>query len=350
MAKSIVGIDIGNSSVRAAEIGGTQKGKPVLTHYAEVLLPEGAVVGGEVKESNTVATAVRTLWQRGGFTTRDVVLGVGNEKVLARDFTVRKATMAQIRDSLPFEARDVLPMAVTDAVLDFSPTAEAMSEHGPVLKGLLIAAPKDAVLGNVRTVQGAGLKATDVDLIPFALTRAIVTRPGITGTVAVVDIGAETTTTVVVREGVPQFIRIVPTGGNRVTAELLSGLDADPPAAEALKRDLGLRLVDAETPDGREAVGLIASVVREQLASVRNTIAYYQSTRPDEPVTRVLLSGGGAQLKGLAGALSDLARLPVEHVDPLAGVALGRRLERKGLLGDPRHMAVAVGLALGSAA
>ena len=67
------------------------------------------------------------------------------------------------------------------------------------MTGLLIAAPKEAVLGNVRAIQGAGLTATDVDLVPFALTRALVTGAGVIGTVAVVDIGAETTTTVVVK-------------------------------------------------------------------------------------------------------------------------------------------------------
>ncbi|WP_127794275.1 type IV pilus assembly protein PilM [Agromyces sp. LHK192] len=352
MARTVAGIDIGNGSIRAAEVAepGKRKGRPVLTHYAEVLLPEGAVVGGEVREPNTVAAAVRSLWSTGGFTTRDVVLGIGGERVLARDFSVRRAPLAQIRDSLQFEARDILPMAVSDAVLDFYPTGEGTGEQGPTVTGLLIAAPKEAVLGNVRAVQGAGLRATDVDLIPFALTRALVTRAGVAGAVAVVDIGAETTTTVVVRDGLVQFVRVVPTGGHRITSELVKELDADQATAESLKRELGLRAADAETADGRQAVQVISAVVREQLTSIRNTIAYAQNTRPDHPVSRVLLTGGGAQLRGLATALGELTRLPVEHVDPLAGVKLGRRLEHSGLAGDPRHMAVAVGLALGSAA
>ena len=128
MARTIAGIDIGNGSIRAAEVAepNNRKAKPVLTHYAEIGLPEGAVVGGEVREPNTVAAAVRALWTRGGFTTKDVVLGVGGERVLARDFTVRRAPLAQIRESLQFEARDVLPMAVGDAVLDFYPTGEGL--------------------------------------------------------------------------------------------------------------------------------------------------------------------------------------------------------------------------------
>jgi len=351
MARTLAGIDIGNGSIRAAEIADAGGRKtPVLTHYAEMTLPDGAVVGGAVREPNTVAAAVRSLWGRGGFTTKHVVLGIGGERVLARDFTVRRAPLAQIRESLQFEARDVLPMAISDAVLDFYPKSEGMGEQGPVVTGLLIAAPKDVVLGNVRAVQAAGLTATDVDLIPFALTRALVTRAGVDGTVAVVDIGAETTTTLVVRDGVVQFVRIVHTGGNAVTGEILKELDSDPATAELIKRELGLRLADAETADGRQAVEVIANVVRGQLAAIRNTIAYYQNAHADDPVKRVLLTGGGAHLKGLATALGELTRLPVEHVDAFSAVRLGHRLERAGLGGDARHMAVAVGLALGSAA
>ena len=75
------------------------------------------------------------------------------------------------------------------------------------------------------------------------------------------------------------FVRIVHTGGQKVTAEVLKELDSDPVTAEAIKRELGLRLGNAETADGRHAVDVIAGVVREQLAAIRNTIAYYQNLR-----------------------------------------------------------------------
>ena len=81
-----------------------------------------------------------------------------------------------------------------------------------MVRGLLIAAVKQAVLANVNATQLAGLTTVDVDLIPFALSRVLLSRPGVRGTVALVDIGGSTTSVVIASDGVPQFVRIIATG------------------------------------------------------------------------------------------------------------------------------------------
>ena len=87
MAKSIVGVDIGSTTLRAVELADAAKPRPTLLRYHEVLLPEGAVSRGEVLEPNTVADALKHLWSEGGFKSKDVVLGMGNQRVLARDLS-----------------------------------------------------------------------------------------------------------------------------------------------------------------------------------------------------------------------------------------------------------------------
>src|SRR6478609_7394869 len=171
MASSIVGVDIGNGMIRAVEVADAAKPKPTILRHAELPLPEGAVSRGEVLEPNTVAGALRSLWSKGGFKTREVVLGMGNQRVLARDLTMPLMSIERVRESLPFHVQDMLPVPVADALLDFYPVSYGQSESGPVVNGLLIAAVKDAVLANVRAAELAGLTPVDVDLIPFALSR-----------------------------------------------------------------------------------------------------------------------------------------------------------------------------------
>ena len=240
MATSVVGIDIGSLALRAVEVVDPAKPKPTVVRYYEVALPEGAVSRGEVIEPNTVAGALKELWSKGGFKSKDVVLGVGNQRVLARDLTVPKMSLKRIRESLPFEVQEMLPVPVAEALLDFYPISEGVGEHGPTVSGLLIAAVKDAVLGNVKATQLAGLTTVDVDLIPFALSRVLISRPKIVGTIALVDIGANTTSVVIAKDGVPQFVRIIPTGGDDLTQALRSGLEVDAAQAEHIKRTLGL--------------------------------------------------------------------------------------------------------------
>jgi type IV pilus assembly protein PilM len=224
-----------------------------------------------------------------------------------------------------------------------------MLETGPVVNGLLIAAVKEAVLGNVKAVQLAGLTPVDVDLLPFALTRAMVTRAGIRGTVALVDIGAHTTSVVVATNGVPQFVRIIPAGGAELTQALRSGLEVSPGEAERIKATTGLAK-QVNSPEEQQAVEIVYRVTGELLNSLRNTVSYFVNTRPTTPVESILLTGGGSQLPGMAEALSEMTRLPVAPGDPFHAVTLSRHLDAAQLRQNRSALSAALGLALGSAA
>jgi type IV pilus assembly protein PilM len=354
-----VGIDVGSTALRAVELAHSGKGRPVLLRFHEVALPAGAVSSGEVIEPNTVAAALKQLWAEGGFSTRSVVLGVGNQRVLARDLSVPKASLKRIRSALPLQVQDMLPVPVDEALLDFYPISETATENGAMVNGLLIAAVKVAVLGNVRAAQLAGLATREVDLIAFALSRALVSGPGATRCVAVIDIGAKTTTVVIVQGGVPHFVRIIPTGGDDLTQALCSGIEADAATAEQLKRQVGLAEVHAlagpgswsAPPAQTDATGIIAEVIGEQLVSLRNTINYYANTRPKDPVRQIILTGGASRLPGLSAALAEMTGVAVGFGDPFASVVTSAGAEELSDGGVPGHSpsryAVALGLALG---
>lgn len=349
MAKTIVGLDIGSEYIRAVELADAGKLKPRLVRFHEVVVPEGAVRRGEVVEPNTVAGLLKRLWHEGGFKSKRVVLGMGNQRVFARDLSVPKAPLSRIRESLPFSVQDMLPLPVADAIMDFFPISETVGDHGTMVNGLLIAAVKDAVLGNVKAVQLAGLTPVEVDLIPFALDRALVTRQRRAGTVAIVDVGASTTSVTVASNGVPQFVRIISSGGFDITSAIAGRLGIGIVEADEAKKRLGLaKSVGNQTE--QDQVGVIYELVKDMLSSLRNTISYFSSTRPHDPVTAIVLSGGGSQLTGFAEALAEFTRLPVSIGDPLAAVTLGRGVDRAEAARYGVSLAVPLGLALGSVA
>jgi type IV pilus assembly protein PilM len=349
MASSVVGVDISGTSLRAVEVSGAGKPKPTLLRFHEVSLPDGAVSRGEVLEPHTVGAALKRLWSEGGFKSKKVVLGIGNQRVLARDLSVPKATLKHIRESLPFQVQDMLPVPVADALLDFYPVSESVGENGPVINGLLIAAVKEAVLGNVSAVQNAGLTTVEVDLIPFALTRVLVSRAKLPGTVALVDVGANTTTVVITLDGIPQFVRIIPAGGDDLTEALKAGLEIEAEEADQLKRDLGLATQVASVEEHR-AVEIVYAVTSELLSSLRNTLSYFINTRPQEPVRQIVLTGGGTQLIGFAKALTEMTHIPAVESDPFESITVAHSIKADKLRENRSAMTVALGLALGSAA
>jgi type IV pilus assembly protein PilM len=259
-------------------------------------------------------------------------------------------SITRIRESLPYQVQDHLPVPVEEALLDFYPISEAMSDTGPVVNGLLVAAIKEAVLGNVRAVELAGLTTSGVDLVPFALSRLLLgtaasEAAGVT-TEAVVEIGATATTVVIATRGVPQFLRIIPSGGEETTEALRLRLEIERDEAESLKRSVGLTTW-VEDPGRMPAKNIINEVTSDLLGSIRNTIAYVAHTRPDAPIQRIQLCGGGSFLRGLPDALAELTRLPVVPVDVLSTFATARTVDAAVLGARQAEFTVALGLAVG---
>jgi type IV pilus assembly protein PilM len=344
MSGAIVGLDIGSVSLRAVELKNADKAKPVVSKFAEVPLPEGSVRRGEVLEIGTVATAIKRLWANGGFSTKDVILGMGGPRVFSRDLTMPKASLAQIRETLPFHVQDLLPVPVSDALLDFYPISEGIGENGPVVHGLLVAAIKEAVTANVAAVTQAGLRPVQVDLIPFALTRALAPIGTPRGLEAVVSIGANTMNVVITDSGVPHFVRIIPNGGDDITRALSTRLEWPVGQAEKVKRELGFagRII---AEDSRQAGEIIYEIGGEQVNAIRNTLSYYTNSKPGAVLSRVVLSGGASRLPGFAPALQELTGIPVVHSEAIAGAQFA-----KGNHATDESMTTAFALALGGTA
>ena len=81
--RSAIGLDIGTSGVRAAELS-FGKGQVTLEKFGQVALPEGAVRDGEVIDPDAVGAAIKQLWSHTKFSSKKVVIGVANQKVIVR--------------------------------------------------------------------------------------------------------------------------------------------------------------------------------------------------------------------------------------------------------------------------
>lgn len=355
MPKSrVIGLDIGTTHVRAAEVefgsgGPARTATPTVVRYGEVPLPAGAVRDGEVAESSTVVSALKQLWARAKFSHKNVVVGVGNQRVVVRDLDLPMMPPSQIRSSLPFQVADMLPVAVEDAILDFVPTSSFQGEHGPMQRGLLVAATKDTVGASTEVVEASGLRPVMVDLGALALTR-VMARGDLHGrTVALVDIGARVTTVAVVSQGLPRLVRMLPSGGQDVTEAVAGALGITVTDAEVAKRQIGVGFATApELERASDAVRLVASSLVE---AVRNTLVYFASSNGGQGAEVIVLTGGGSMLPGLGQYLSSASRLAVTMGQPLAQM---RHEASSGLA--PEHvqnqhtLAIPLGLAFGVAA
>ena len=349
MASGVVGVDIGSSFLRAVEIDDAAKARPTVLRAHEVPLPEGSVKRGEILEVHTVASAFKRLWSAGGFRSKEVAMGIGGQSVIVRDLAVPRIPLAQIKESLPYQVQELLPVPVNDAVLDYYPINEGQNESGPVVNGLLVAAFKQAVTVNVTAATLAGLTPVSMDLLPFAMTRIHTQSSPTSGFAVHMNIGANATSIVIVQGGVPMFVRIVPAGGDDATRAIMTRLSVPRERAEGLKRELGLTGAGS-TDEERLAAEVIHESTSELLTAVRNTLAYFAGVRTGVVFDHLSVAGGATRLRGLASALAESTRISVVPVNPVAGVSLARSMRGHDGNEQMQTWITALGLAVGSAA
>ena len=348
----MVGLDIGTSGVRAAELT-LGKGSATLERFGQVALPPGAVRDGEVIDSEAVAGALRQLWAQAKFSTKKVVVGVANQKVVVRQVDLPWLPADELRSSLSFQVQDVIPMPVEDVILDFHPLEEFTSEAGVrMVRVLLVAAARDMVGSALLAVQKAGLTPSMVDLNSFAVLRSLVSRDTGLGSLqaeAIVDIGASVTNIVVHEGGVPRFVRILLMGGADITDAVAERLGVPFDQAEAVKQSTGIEAFagGAEAPPASRAIEATGSALVDE---VRSSLDYYLAQSGAVRIHRVVLSGGGSRLTGLATRLSAATRLPVEAARPISLLRLGKTgLTQEQLAYVEPMITVPVGLAMGIA-
>lgn len=351
MAKKLaIGLDIGATALRAAEVSVDARGNVELQRFAEYPLPLNAVRDGEVMDAATVVQGLRALWSKAGFQSKEVIVGVGNQRVAVRPLVMPQMPMEQLQAALPYQVQDLLPMPVEEALLGFYPTAVVAATDGSAaFDGMLVAAARETVLTNVQAVEAAGLKPVVVDLSGFALLRIMARGALASGTVAFVDIGSRVTTVVVATDGMPKFVRTLASGAQDLTDSFARATNAPMEDAERILRTRGLAATEA--PEFQAAAGPFGGSVRTLVDGIRNSIAFYASTAPTAPVTTLALSGGGAFVPGLGQAIASTTRVRTVLGNPLEGVNVSRQVkEAETFRGREAALAMSIGLGMGVAA
>ncbi len=340
-----IGLDIGATAVRATVLEPRMvEGRPSVTVHGagRVDLAPGVVVDGVVQEPPALTAALRQLWRQNRFPGRRVILGTANQQVLVRDITIPDLDPQQRAKALPFQAREIVALPIDQVVLDFCQLGEADPDTN-LVRGLLLATPREPILHAVGAVERAGLKVVRVDLSSFGSLRSIAHEEA--AVEAVIDIGAHLTTVLIHQNGVPRLVRTLSRGGQQLTAHLADRMGVDEHEAEQAKCDVGI----AGGPT--ELTTMLTEGLRPLVAELRTTLQYFRSSNNQAQITRMSLTGGGSLLRGVAEMLEERMGLPALVVDPMQHL---RNKSSQALVadGDPLRLlsAVSVGLAMGAAA
>ena len=344
-----IGLDIGSSAVRAAQIKQGRQGA-ALERIGAVDLPSGSVRNGEIVQPGVVIDAIRQLWKSARLKGHKVAVGLANQQVVVRRLDLPWMSEDELRASLPLQVDGMIPIPVDEAVLDFCYLGERKGEDGQrMVRILVIAALRTMVDEILAVVRQARLDPVGIDLDAFAALRAMAPVDVLADddvAELLVDVGSTVTDLVVHQNGSPHFVRTVLYGGQNVTRALAQALDLEHEEAEAAKLELAAVIAAGSSDD--PAIVAIAGQTRQLIDEIRSSIDYCTAQRDIPAITRIVLTGGASQWPGLADEMADQLGLDIMTGSPLHGLENSSGVTDDELAAAAPHLAVAVGLALGA--
>lgn len=298
-----VGVELSAGAIRAAYVDGDRM------EVAEIPLPEGTVVAGEIANEYAAGVAMRRLWEEHHFPTKTVVLGIASPDIVTRPVVLPPMSAKDVRSALPFELADMVPFPIGDAVIDALPM-DGYPTDGPVLVSgksspptnlLAVVALQSTLRRAVSVAEKAGLTVATVEPPAFALVRAAGRDDVISH--AVVHLGEDTLAVAVHRCGVLQFYRNVLTrqSGSYSSSEL----EAELVFIEQFRRKAA----------GAEALSIAAQARDHPLvAAIRGTLEYAATQPGAISVDAVTLAGDAQRCEEVATALRRSLAIPVNVV------------------------------------
>jgi type IV pilus assembly protein PilM len=341
-SKSIVGLDIGSSSVKAVELAVKPKGIDLL-HMGVAKLPPEAIVQGAFLNSGAITEAIREAVGNAGIRSKSVATAVSGHSVIVKKISLPTMTREELEESIRWEAEQYIPFDINEVNLDFQILQHRESDGQ--MDVLLVAAKKDLIDDYVQVITEAGLTPVAIDVAAFAVENAFEANyeVGKGDTVALVNLGAQVVNISIVSNGVPCFTRDITTAGNQYTEEIQKALSISFQEAERIKlggEGSGQDVVPQEVEQAMQ------SVTETVIGEISRSLDFFAATSSDTRIQRVYLAGGTARVSGLRTAFQERTGLPVDVLNPLSRMLSSGKFEQSYLDEVAPSLGVGVGLAM----
>jgi type IV pilus assembly protein PilM len=336
--KSSVGLDIGSSAIKLAEVEEAAEGMTLVKFGIAELLPE-AIVDGEIMDRQAVVDTIRNLIETKGIKNKRVATAVSGRAVIVKKILMDRLSEEDAREAIYWEAEQHVPYDVSEVILDFQ---ILKTDVGPKqMQVLLVAAKKEMVNVHADLTKEAGLIPDLIDVDAFAVQNALEANYDFApeDVVTFINVGAERTNVSIVKDGIPHFTKDLSLGGHTV-AEALQ-------REYSLSHDEALRVLKGESETSYNVPQFVQTACDDLVVTLDRALAYLKTSNEAEGLTKILISGGGSRLSGLKELLTDKFNVPTEIANPVSRLNYDPSLFEGGDSSKEAPMlTVAIGLAL----
>lgn len=341
--KKSVGIDIGTSSIKVVELGIAGE-RVKLENYGEVGASAFYEKPFKAFERNTlvlsnreIAQAIQIIFAKAEIQTREAIFSIPDFSSFFTTFKLPPMTEEELPEAVRFEARQHIPLPLSEVVLDWSLIDEGgfkRQKEGPEV--LLVAVPHETINQYQEIAKMVQVKIIALEAEVFGLVRSLIKEKK--GLVSIIDIGAQTSTINIIEAGILKSSHSFDVSANELTRVLSKSLNIDYNEAEGLKKRHGIKNLEINV--GRAILPLLDLMLSEIVKVDRN---FYQATGRE--IEKFIISGGTALMPGLREYFEKYLQKPTEIASPFKEIMYPPVLEESLKEMGPRYT-VPVGMAL----
>jgi type IV pilus assembly protein PilM len=315
------GLDISDGAIRLVRL--IKKGKKIwLISHNEIELPAGVIVNGEIKNEDKLVEGLRLLLKtvRGAkISDRNAITVLPESKTFIKVIQLGEANNdEEMLKLIKEEIKNHIPLSFEEIYLDW----QVVKQKPGSTSVLISAAPRDLVNAYYAALEKSGINPYVLGIEAAAITRCLIAkddnRPKM-----VIDFGASRTGLILYENQVPQLTVSLPISGNNITQAISQTLKIELKEAEKAKVICGLNQDKCEGA----LLKILLSTMDNLTKQIKKSMIFYQDSYPGgEPISEIILCGGGANFSMIDKVLAEKLKLPVRTGDPLLNVTLGNKI------------------------
>lgn len=343
--KQSVGLDIGSSVLKAAQVSRSLKNGFELVRLGYEVLPPECIVDGVIVSKSPVSDTIRRIFSEQDIRNTRISASIAGHSVIVKKISLPAQCEENLAQSIRWEAEQHIPFDIADVNLDYQVLRKNAGTGS--LDILLVAAKKDKITDYTSVIKMAGKTPVSMDVDAFALQNAYVINYEPTGKnfTALLDIGASTMTMNIASGTDFLFTRDVAIGGNQYTESIQKEFQLSYSQAQALKHGKAVENINPER--ARHVIDLATQIICHE---IQKTCDFLKSTTTSDPIDRMIVSGGAAHTPGLIETLARKFEIPVEKFNSFKRITFDPNQFSSSMMADrAADLAVAIGLALRSA-
>lgn len=320
------GLDISDLTLKIAKLKKTKRGLKLIS-FGSYPIPPGLIKQGEIlkeKELTLILKQALKSIQGKELGTKYIVASLPEEKAFLQVIQLPRLKPEEVKTAVIFEAEKYIPLPLEKIYID-TQIVEPLKDHLDHTDVLLASLPRNIVDSYVSLFQNTGFIPMALEIESLAISRALVQNFNSPLPILILDLGATRTGLTIFSGTSIRFTASLGISSQNFTQAISQVLGVDLKKGEELKKQYGIK--EKETNQGKLIFEALLPSLSELVDQIKKYMDFYEThashqhlPKQERKISKIILSGGGANLKGLQEFLSVRLRTEVVRGNPWVNI------------------------------